>query len=349
MTEMLIPVAADAAAGVMCCLAMRDPASHASRGHTPGTFSPTLLRVVVDTATRETLWVGPSSDRGKVVVEWMADAGGGGGGGGGGGCGGNNPSGRDVTVSEFWVVRARVPGGDVTVFEPATAYGGYVREAPNLGGGGSGGGGDDSGRGGTVSVRARTPSPPSLAALVAHRGGVFGASTAVPTGELVVGAGAREAEGRWPAPPIPPTPIVSMMVVAGWGTPADGRRLGAAVAVTAATALVTGVSTGGPLARRPMALLPPPPVGVDGDDAAAAAAAWQGRHARRRRRRVDLSAVADDAARERILRNREAAARANERRARAKRALKPRGGGGRGGGGARAPGLAGRPAAAVGP
>lgn len=116
MTEMLIPIAADAAAGVMCCLAIRDPASHASPGHTPGTFSQTLLRTVVDTATRETLWVGPSSDCGTVVVEWMADAGGGGDGGGGGGCGGNNPSGRDVTVSEFWVVRARVPGGDVTVF-----------------------------------------------------------------------------------------------------------------------------------------------------------------------------------------------------------------------------------------
>lgn len=311
LNEMLIPVAADAAAGLMCCLAIRDPGSHASRGHTPGTFAPTVLRVVVDTATRETLWVGPSADGRTVVVEWMVDAGRG--------------SGRDVTVSEFWVVRAQAPGGDVTVFEPATAYGAYVRDAPAAG----------------ESVGALTRSPPSLTAVVAHRGGVFGASTAVPTGELVAAAatphGAAEGGGQWPPPPMPRTPIVSMMVVADWGSPADRRRLSIAAAAAAAGNLAAASGTGGPLARRPVSLLLPPLHDERADDGAGC----QGRHVRRRRRRVDLSAVPDEAARERILRNREAAARANERRARAKQSgLSNKRRGGRGGafGGGTVPG-----------
>jgi len=283
--ELLIPIASDADAGLLCCLAARDAHSHAARGVAEAAagrpFCPTTLRVVVDTATSEALWMAAAPDGGTVLVEWAA------------GGAGVRPGDRR-RGAEWWVTRARLPGGDVAIHAPSTTVGGFVR-------------GDRDGPPRTGRRRGAAPAP-SLAALVAHLSGVIGASTAPDAGWL---AGATAG----PAPP-----IVSTVTHGGWGAPADERRL-ATVAV-AATCGLTAWGCGAPRAPA-RAILPIAPAAPSAGDGSGGGGGGGGggsgggggnggrAGARKRRRYTDLTALTDAAATSRSLQHREAAMRAS--------------------------------------
>jgi len=305
--ELLIPIVSDADAGLLCCLAARDAHSHVARGVAEVAagrpFCPTTLRVVVDTATSEALWMAAAADCGTVLVEWAA------------GGAGVRPGDRRLGA-EFWVTRAVLPGGDVAVHAPSTTVGGLVR-------------GDRDGPPRTGRRRGAAPAP-SLAALVARQSGVLGASTAADAGWA---AGATAG----PAPP-----IVSTVTHGGWGTPADERRL-ATVAVAATCGLTAWrcAAQRGP-ARALLPAPPVAPRGGDGsgggrrgsgsggDGSGGGGSGGSGdrgggggdggsRGSRKRRRYKDLTALADVAAGARILHNREAAVRTNGRKKAARR------------------------------
>jgi len=132
-SEMIIPVTFDADAGLLCCLLLRDPNSHLSRGLTPGTFCPTIFRAIVDVRTAEMLAMSASEDGALSVVEHTPRNG--------------------TSHSEFFVARAPPPtvngldgdeGGD-------GGRGSGGRGSSGGGGGGDGGGSScgDRGAGGS--------------------------------------------------------------------------------------------------------------------------------------------------------------------------------------------------------